>query len=93
MTRIWKSPCAALRRRFSPVPGKAVSRARLLVQESIFEKFTHALAVAATQFKVGEPSDPETQIGPINNAKQYHHVKSMVERALTDGARLVGGAG
>ncbi|KPB76519.1 aldehyde dehydrogenase family protein [Pseudomonas cannabina] len=75
---------------FSGAGQSCVSGSRLLVQESIFEKFTHALAVAATQFKVGEPSDPETQIGPINNAKQYHHVKSMVERALTDGARLVG---
>ncbi|KAA8707110.1 aldehyde dehydrogenase family protein [Pseudomonas cannabina] len=75
---------------FSGAGQSCVSGSRLLVQESIFEKFTHALAVAATQFKVGDPSDPETQIGPINNAKQYNHVKSMVERALTDGARLVG---
>ena len=75
---------------FSGAGQSCVSGSRLLVQESIFEKFTHVLAVAATQFKVGDPSDPETQIGPINNAKQYNHVKSMVERALKDGARLVG---
>ncbi|WP_439865685.1 aldehyde dehydrogenase family protein [Pseudomonas syringae] len=75
---------------FSGAGQSCVSGSRLLVQESIFEKFTNALAVAATQFKVGDPSDPETQIGPINNAKQYNHVKSMVERALQDGARLVG---
>lgn len=75
---------------FSGAGQSCVSGSRLLVQESIFEKFTSALAVAATQFKVGDPSDPETQIGPINNAKQYNHVKSMVERALQDGARLVG---
>ncbi|RMN28804.1 Aldehyde dehydrogenase protein [Pseudomonas coronafaciens pv. zizaniae] len=75
---------------FSGAGQSCVSGSRLLVQESIFEKFTNALGVAATQFKVGDPSDPETQIGPINNAKQYNHVKSMVERALKDGARLVG---
>ncbi|MDU8605561.1 aldehyde dehydrogenase family protein [Pseudomonas syringae group sp. 247E2] len=75
---------------FSGAGQSCVSGSRLLVQESIFEKFTNALAVAATQFKVGDPGDPDTQIGPINNAKQYNHVKSMVERALKDGARLVG---
>ncbi|KPW40839.1 Aldehyde dehydrogenase protein [Pseudomonas syringae pv. antirrhini] len=75
---------------FSGAGQSCVSGSRLLVQESIFEKFTNALAVAATQFKVGDPGDPETQIGPINNAKQYNHVKSMVERALKDGAKLVG---
>ncbi|GFM82655.1 aldehyde dehydrogenase [Pseudomonas cichorii] len=75
---------------FSGAGQSCVSGSRLLVQESIFEKFTNALAVAATQFKVGDPSDPETQIGPINNAKQYNHVKTMVEGALKDGAKLVG---
>ncbi|GFM57225.1 aldehyde dehydrogenase [Pseudomonas cichorii] len=75
---------------FSGAGQSCVSGSRLLVQESIFERFTNALAVAATQFKVGDPSDPETQIGPINNAKQYNHVKNMVEGALKDGAKLVG---
>ncbi|KPY55770.1 aldehyde dehydrogenase family protein [Pseudomonas syringae] len=75
---------------FSGAGQSCVSGSRLLVQESIFEKFTNALAVAATQFRVGDPSDPETQIGPINNAKQYNHVKNMVEQALKDGAKLVG---
>ncbi|NYS42551.1 betaine-aldehyde dehydrogenase [Pseudomonas syringae pv. actinidiae] len=75
---------------FSGAGQSCVSGSRLLVQESIFEKFTNALAVAATQFKVGDPGDPQTQIGPINNAKQYNHVESMVERALKDGAKLIG---
>ncbi|MDU8432400.1 aldehyde dehydrogenase family protein [Pseudomonas syringae] len=75
---------------FSGAGQSCVSGSRLLVQESIFEKFTNALAVAATQFKVGDPGDPQTQIGPINNAKQYSHVKGMVERALKDGAKLIG---
>jgi aldehyde dehydrogenase (NAD+) len=75
---------------FSGAGQSCVSGSRLLVQESIFEKFTQALAVAAKQFKVGDPSDPQTQIGPINNAKQYQHIKRMVERALEDGATLVG---
>jgi len=59
-------------------------------QAAIFSGAGQALAVAAKQFKVGDPSDPHTQIGPINNAKQYQHIKSMVERALQDGASLVG---
>ena len=75
---------------FSGAGQSCVSGSRLLVQESIFEKFTNALAQAATQFKVGDPCDPDTQIGPINNAKQYNHVKTMVQGALKDGARLVG---
>lgn len=75
---------------FSGAGQSCVSGSRLLVQASIFDKFTKALAVAAKNFKVGDPSDPDTQIGPINNAKQYAHVRSMVENAVRDGAALVG---
>ncbi|MCO8164912.1 aldehyde dehydrogenase family protein [Pseudomonas sp. 21LCFQ010] len=75
---------------FSGAGQSCVSGSRLLVQASIFDKFTQALASAAQQFVVGDPSDPQTQIGPINNPKQYSHVKTMVERALQDGAQLVG---
>ncbi|WP_447741736.1 aldehyde dehydrogenase family protein [Pseudomonas laurentiana] len=75
---------------FAGAGQSCVSGSRLLVQESIFEKFTQALAAAATNFKIGDPSDPETQIGPINNPKQYAHVKGMLEGALADGARLIG---
>ncbi len=75
---------------FAGAGQSCVSGSRLLIQESVFEKFTQALATAAKSFKIGDPSDPETQIGPINNPKQYAHVKKMLDGALADGARLVG---
>jgi aldehyde dehydrogenase (NAD+) len=75
---------------FSGAGQSCVSGSRLLVQASIFEKFTKALATAAKNFKVGDPADPDTQIGPINNPKQYAHVKQMIDGALQEGARLVG---
>jgi aldehyde dehydrogenase (NAD+) len=74
---------------FSGAGQSCVSGSRLLVQASIFDKFTQALAVAGRQFSVGDPSDPQTQIGPINNAKQFAHVKAMLAAALQDGAVLV----
>lgn len=74
---------------FSGAGQSCVSGSRLLVQASIYERFIQALAQAATNFKVGDPSDPETQIGPINNAKQYAHIGSMVDQAIGQGARLI----
>ncbi|MBK5003235.1 aldehyde dehydrogenase [Pseudomonas sp. S31] len=75
---------------FAGAGQSCVSGSRLLVQASIFDKFTQALAEAAKQFRIGDPADPETQIGPINNPKQYAHVKRMVEGALAEGALVVG---
>lgn len=73
---------------FSGAGQSCVSGSRLLVQASIFDKFTSALAEAATRFTVGDPQNPDTQIGPINNARQYQHVKTMITEALADGATL-----
>lgn len=77
---------------FSGAGQSCVSGSRLLVQASIYQRFTEALAQAGTQFKVGDPASPQTQIGPINNAKQYAHVRQMIEGALEEGATLVGDA-
>ncbi|WP_409301583.1 aldehyde dehydrogenase family protein [Pseudomonas sp. KCJK8993] len=76
---------------FSGAGQSCVSGSRLLVQASIYDKFTAALAEAAKQFKVGDPADPQTQVGPINNARQYVHVQNMLEGALKEGARVLGG--
>lgn len=75
---------------FSGAGQSCVSGSRLLVQASIFDRFTRALAEAAQRFSVGDPLSEDTQIGPINNPKQFAHVKGMVEAALQGGAQLVG---
>lgn len=67
-----------------------VSGSRLLVQETVFDKFVASVAAAAEQIKVGNPTNPSSDIGPINNHKQYQHVTSMLEVAKAEGARVIG---
>lgn len=67
-----------------------VSGSRLLVQESIFDDFVDAVARAAKQIKIGDPSDKFNEVGPINNRKQYEHVVNMLEIAIEEGATVVG---
>lgn len=75
---------------FSGAGQSCVSGSRLLVQADIHDKFIEAVARAARNFVVGDPSDPDTQIGPINNPRQYEHVCRMLEGAVEQGARVVG---
>jgi acyl-CoA reductase-like NAD-dependent aldehyde dehydrogenase len=66
---------------------------RVYVPEALFEPLTHAIAGVASQIKVGDGLDPETQLGPINNAMQLERVISLVEDAKKRGARVhTGGA-
>ena len=65
---------------------------RLLVQESVREEFVSLLADrVAAAVRLGDPLDPDTTMGPLNNegvaAKMDEHVADAVER----GARVVSG--
>ncbi|WP_338563714.1 aldehyde dehydrogenase family protein [Erwinia sp. E_sp_B04_7] len=75
---------------FGGAGQSCVSGSRLLVQESIYEKFVADMAEAAKKFRVGNPEEPETQIGPIHNEKQYRHVCSMLDKAHAEGAKVAG---
>lgn len=74
---------------FSGAGQSCVSGSRLLVQESIYDRFCEAVAKAAKQFVIGDPQDETTQIGPIHNAKQYDHVTKMLTTAVNEGATIV----
>jgi aldehyde dehydrogenase (NAD+) len=65
---------------------------RLFVQSSIHDEFMDRLAAFTLTIKVGDPLDPETQIGPVVSAPQMDKILSFITGATEEGARpLVGG--
>lgn len=51
---------------------------RIYAHESIYDDLVNALALIASQVKVGPASDPESQLGPIQNRQQYDKVMSVL---------------
>ncbi|GAA5629814.1 Benzaldehyde dehydrogenase [NAD(+)] [Acinetobacter calcoaceticus] len=67
---------------------------RHLVHRSIADEYIQKLKEKASSLKVGDPSSPETQLGPLINANQHQKVCRMVETAVAQGATLeCGGQG
>jgi acyl-CoA reductase-like NAD-dependent aldehyde dehydrogenase len=64
---------------------------RVYVPEALYDDVVDALAVHANAIKVGDGTDPESKLGPINNAPQFERVKELVADALSQGARAVTG--
>ncbi len=62
---------------------------RLLVQNSIKERFTELLVARAREIKIGDPMDASTQMGPIATAPQFKKVLDYIEIARSEGARCV----
>jgi acyl-CoA reductase-like NAD-dependent aldehyde dehydrogenase len=68
-----------------------ICASRHLVQESIYDEFVRRLATKAGGIRIGDPSNPATQLGPVISEKQRGRVLSYVEAGLSEGARLVTG--
>lgn len=68
-----------------------VCGSRHIVHESIYAEFVEKLAAKAKTIRIGDPTNPETQLGPVISEKQRNRVLTYVKYGLEDGARLVAG--
>lgn len=68
-----------------------VSVQRVFAHESIVAELTEKLAAAATAMVVGDPSLPETEVGPLIRHGETDRVEEWVHEAVQQGARLVCG--
>jgi acyl-CoA reductase-like NAD-dependent aldehyde dehydrogenase len=65
---------------------------RQIVQASIYDEFVEKLAAKARTIRIGNPSDPTVQLGPVVSARQQQRVLRYIQIGLEeDGARLVAG--
>ncbi len=54
------------------------ARSRLLVEASVMDRFLSLMQPHVEGFKVGDPLDPDSDMGPLISAKQRDHVASFV---------------
>ena len=66
---------------------------RVFVHKAIKEKFLSRLAARTAAIQMGDPLNPETQLGPMVSEAQLEKVLAYIEKAKAEGGRLVvGGA-
>ncbi|GBQ90775.1 NAD-dependent aldehyde dehydrogenase [Acetobacter nitrogenifigens DSM 23921 = NBRC 105050] len=71
---------------FAGAGQSCVAGSRLLVQRSIYDRFVRIVAEGAAQIRVGDPASPDTEVGPINNIRQFEHVRTMIDKGVEAGA-------
>ena len=64
---------------------------RIYVHESVADEFLRELVVRARALRVGDGTDPETEIGPLVDEGQRELVHRHVTQAVTAGAELLCG--
>jgi benzaldehyde dehydrogenase (NAD) len=65
---------------------------RIVADRSVAPAFTEKLGERAAALKVGDPRDPETEIGPLVSRSALERVSALVDDAVERGAQVVTGA-
>src|SRR5213592_1884964 len=67
------------------------ARSRVLVEAAVHDEFVARFAEYAKQIRVGDPLDPETQMGSLISTAHRDRVHGFVERGVAEGAEVVAG--
>jgi acyl-CoA reductase-like NAD-dependent aldehyde dehydrogenase len=67
------------------------ARSRVLVERPAYDDFVARFSEAADRLKVGDPLDPETQVGSLISTEHRDRVHGYVEAGREEGAEVVTG--
>lgn len=74
---------------FSASGQTCLAGSRLLLHESIHDQFVEKLVALVGAARIGDPTLPQTEVGPIATRPQWEKILSMIAMAKEDGARCV----
>lgn len=64
---------------------------RLVVHKSIAAKFVAEMSGRLANLRIGDPADPETQVGPVVCRAQFDKITRMIEAGTSQGATVAHG--
>jgi acyl-CoA reductase-like NAD-dependent aldehyde dehydrogenase len=68
-----------------------IAGSRLILHKSIADEFTERFARLAASIKIGNPLDPQTELGPLTSLQHRDRVLSYVDVARSEGGEVVFG--
>ncbi|KJC50545.1 carnitine dehydratase [Bradyrhizobium sp. LTSP885] len=74
---------------FAATGQTCMAGSRLLLQDSIHDKFIERLVLLAKSARIGDPSKMETEVGPVATRPQFEKILRMIEMAKAEGARCI----
>jgi aldehyde dehydrogenase (NAD+) len=70
---------------------KCTATRRIYVQDDVYDAFREKLLTRIADGKVGDPLDPETEVGPIVSESQFDEILAAIERGRSEGATVLAG--
>src|SRR5690606_3168137 len=82
---------AALFTIFSLNGERCTAGSRIFIQESVYDQFVEEFARRAERLIVGDPTDPNTQVGALITPQHWEKVTGYIRLAEEEGARILAG--
>lgn len=82
---------AAIFMKYSLNGERCTSSSRLFVERSVYDEFVEKLAARVKTIRMGDPLDPETEVGPLIHKTHFDKVSSYVGIGQSEGATLAAG--
>jgi len=76
---------------FANAGQNCVSVQRVLIHRSLYPEMEEKILAHIRRLKVGDPADPNTDIGPMISVEAASQVEALVRSAVDSGARLLCG--
>jgi acyl-CoA reductase-like NAD-dependent aldehyde dehydrogenase len=70
---------------------KCTATRRIYVQDAAYDAFRETFLARVESGRVGDPADPETEVGPLVNEKAMEDVLAAIERGRAEGGRVLAG--
>lgn len=80
---------AAVFSRFTHQGQICMSANRILVHRSVYPQFLEKYVKRVSSLKVGDPRDPQTDIGPLMNKAQAETLTKQIQKGIQEGAKAV----
>jgi acyl-CoA reductase-like NAD-dependent aldehyde dehydrogenase len=68
-----------------------IAGSRLLVEEAVHDKFVELLVDAVSRLRVGDPTSPATDVGPVISAAARQRILNCIDEAVSEGATVATG--
>jgi alpha-ketoglutaric semialdehyde dehydrogenase len=70
---------------------KCTATRRIYVEESAYDRFREAFLARIARGRVGDPADPDTEVGPLVNEGPMNDVLAAIDRGKAEGGELASG--
>ena len=76
---------------FAAAGQSCVAGSRLIVQRGIKDQLLGRIVEKAEAIRMGDPSDPKTQVGPLGTRRQRDYIEKIVAESISAGAKVLCG--